>query len=654
MTATPLELEGHREVRHRERAIRRRIYSPPPRMTVSEWADRYRRLSRVSSASEGRWHTDRAPFLREIMDAWTDPLIERIVFKKPAQCGGTEVLNNCLGHIIHLNPWPVILAQPTVDLAKMWSKERLDPMLRDTPVLKGVMTPEGNRREKGQEIQRKMFRGGYVAMVGANSAAGLRARPAPYLLCDEIDAWPASARGASKGQHVGEAGEGDPLTLLRARQTTFWNRKEIDVSTPTLQGFSRIDREYEASDQRTFWVPCPHCGLAQRLFWRNLIWEPGKPETAAYRCGEVDEKTGEVKAGCAARIPELHKTDMLRRGKWIPARSRGKVAGFWINALYSPFITWAEIVEKFLSAKGKPEEMQGFVNTVLAETWAGEGDAVDAGALEARREVYPAEVPEGVRILTMGVDVQGDRLEATIWGWGPNEAPWQIRHETLWGSPEAKEVWTQLDLVRRRAWRRADGQVLRIRATAVDSGGHHTDEVYRYCKARAKQQVHCIKGSSEPGQAAIAPPGKRSKVKVRLWMLGTEAIKDTLFARLRLDPGHPEAPHFPMPTTAEYFRQLTSEVRHIHYRRGRPVPVYERKPGYRGEALDCWVYAYAALLILGPVREALRQWRPAKEPVVTPPAEPEPPPPTPAQVKVNERAQQLIRKKRSFVQGWRR
>jgi phage terminase large subunit GpA-like protein len=269
-------------------------------------------LSSESSAEPGKWRTDRAPFLREIMDAISDPTVERVTFQKPAQIGWTELIGNMVGYVVDVDPSPILALQPTVDLAKMWSKERFDPLLRDTPKLKGKIA-YGNRREKDQSILRKTFPGGFIAMTGANSAAGLRSRPVRFLLCDEIDAYPQSAKGSAKVG--GSGGEGDPLSLAEKRTTTFWNRKIVKGSTPTLRGFSAVERARQQGSDAEFHVPCPECGYAQVLVWRNLRWESGQPETAAYLCGE--EHDGELVAGCGVHIRHQHKTAMLLGGRWV-------------------------------------------------------------------------------------------------------------------------------------------------------------------------------------------------------------------------------------------------------------------------------------------------------------------------------------------------
>jgi phage terminase large subunit GpA-like protein len=560
-------------------------------------------LSSEASAEPGRWRTDRAPWLREILDSLSDPTVERVVYMKPAQCGGTEAANNFVGYFMDQDPSPVLVLQPTVDLGKLWSKERLDPMLRDTPQLRGRVR-EGNRREKDQSILRKVFPGGYLAIVGANSAAGLRARPVRAILADEVDAYPQSAKGsARKDAKLGATGEGDPLSLAIKRTTTFWNRKIYECSTPTVDGFSRIQRDYAASSRGRWLVPCPRCGYVQELRWRNIQWLPGKPATAVHLCGEISAD-GELTAGCGEPILEHQKLGMNQRGGWRhEAPDERRVRGFWHNALCSSFVTWRELAQEFEESKGNAEEMKVFVNTRLAECWRDDAERVNESMLASRRRAYPAEVPMGGAVLTAAVDVQGDRLEYAVIAWGTGEESWRIKHEKLWGDPAQAEVWRQLDLALFRPWQHESGETLGIRCVAVDSGGHHTEQVYRYARAHRSKGVWAIKGIGEPGRAAVVPPARKSKH--RLWTLGTIALKDILFARLKQEKEGPGYMHFGTQTTNDYIEQLGGERRITAYVRGRPSHRYVEVPGKRNEALDLECYALAALYMLGPVRDHL-------------------------------------------------
>jgi phage terminase large subunit GpA-like protein len=609
VTAVEL-LTGHQTARTLERKSRRLHYAPPPRLTLSEWADRFRMLSSEGSAEPGHWRTARAPYLKDIMDACTDPSVEEVVFAKATQLGWTEVLLNVVGYYICQDPSPIMLTQPNLDLAKMWSRERLDPMIRDTPALHGKIR-EGNRREKDQSILKKSFPGGLLAIQGATSASGLRARPIRIYCADERDAYLASARGAARGGKQA-TGEGDPFLLAKKRTTNFWNRKILQGSTMTVKGLSPTEADYEDSTQGKFYVPCPHCGYAQLLLWRGIKWESGQPETAGYLCGEFSQD-GEIVQGCGTIIEEHHKTGMLTAGVWKHAHPERHRKGFWLNALYSPWVKWSEHVREFLQAKGKPEAMVIFTNTVLAETYEDTGERVNESLLEARRglggysDKTPPEfeVPMRAAVLVAGVDVQGDRLECSVWAYGAGEESWLIDHIQLWGSPAETEVWRQLDAVLARPFRHESKQVLTIRCMAIDIGGHHSDETYRYCKARRRRSVWPVKGVGGEGLAAVRPPAAKSRAKDKLWTVGSNAMKDTLFARLKIETDGPQYLHFAKHIPAEYFKQLTSERRVTTYLKGKPTRGYVGIEGRRHEALDCAQYALAALYILGPVRDRL-------------------------------------------------
>lgn len=641
-TTTPTatdELRGHL-VAPLERRLRLRAFAPPPRLTVSAWADRHRIISPEKNPTEhGRWHTTRTPYLKEIMDACTNPAVERVVFMKSARVGGTEVLNNIIGYHMDQAPCPILVLQPTVEDAKEWSKEDFAPMLRDTECLRGVVTESG-RRDSRNTIQLKMFPGGYIAVVGSNSARGFRRRSIRIVAADEIDGYTSSARG---GKHR----EGDPLALAIRRTQNVWNRLIYETSTPLIKGQSRIERDYEHSDQRRYYVPCPHCAYRQTLKWKNFRWQNRDPQTTVYVCGEIDTH-GELLAGCGQPIPEEHKTWMVEHGEWRATQPDHLWRGYHIWTAYSLLTTWPRMVGEFLDAKDDVQALQAFVNTVLGETWEEKGEKVEPSVLAARREAYPAgaEVPAGVGLLTAGVDVQGDRLEYSVWGWGAEEEAWLVKHETLWGDPVRKEVWRELDLVLARVWTHETGATLTIRAACIDSGGHHTDQVYRYCHARRGRGVFATKGVSQPGSAPVGAPGLVANKTIRLFPLGTDTIKDSLYARLRLDTQGPRYIHFPF-VDEEYFRQLTAERVFLRYSRGRPVRRYE-KVYERNETLDCFVLSYAALLILGPVREQLAKLVAqlgAKRPATGPPA---------PQSLAQQKLQTLRRpsKKGGWAKGW--
>ena len=563
---------------------------PEQPLTVSEWADKHRRLSSKASAEPGPWRTNRTPYLREPMDCLSSiSSVQRVVMMFAAQTGKTEAGANWLGYVIDHAPGPMLLVQPTVEMAKRLSKQRLESLITETPVLAEKIAPSRSR-DSGNTMFAKDFPGGMMLLTGSNSATGLRSTPCRYIFCDEIDAFPSDVDG-----------EGDPVSLAEKRATTFARRKILLTSTPTVKDFSRIEAEYERSDQRRFYVPCPCCSVMQWLKWPQLKWENNEPATAAYEC-EV----------CHERFAEIHKPAMLRNGEWrATAPSNGKTAGFQLSGLYSPlgWLSWADMVDDFLRAKTDAPMLKSFVNTRLAETWEEDfASKVSADGLLDRCEHYEAAmVPEGGLALTVGVDVQDNRLAISVWAWGREEEGWLLDHQEIYGDPSRQELWKQLDEVVLREWPHAVGPAMRPDVVAIDSGGHFTAEVYQYARERARQGVVAIKGQSQRGKPPI---GKGSKVDVNhqgrtlkrgavVYLVGGDTVKTTLFGRLKHNEQGAGFLHFHMGTTGEYFEQLTAEKQVLRYNRGGfPTREWVKKPSARNEALDCLVYAYAALNLM--------------------------------------------------------
>jgi phage terminase large subunit GpA-like protein len=575
--------------------------TPPRKLLVSEWAERYRYLPETS-AEPGPWRNDRTPYLVGIMDAVLEPGVEMVVFQKPAQFGGSEALNNILGYFIHQDPSPILLVQIGEKEAKSYSKERIAPMIEATPVLKNRVARSRTRDSENTTLQ-KSFRGGHLAIAGANAPAGLRSRAIRILLCDEIDGYPPSA-----GQ------EGDPIELAEARTRTFWNRLKVYLSTPTLEGLSRIEAAIKDCDEvRRYFVPCPHCNHEQDLEFSQLIWdkdEEGKhlPETVQYAC-----------KGCGALIPEKRKNWMLANGRWRsgvvnpedgswheqPRPARVKTLGFQANAIYSPWMKWREIVEGFLKSKGDPLRLQVWVNTVLGEVFKEQGFRLDAHPLLARCEVYPEEpVPEGVLLITAGVDIQADRIEVEVVGWGFGYESWSLNYLRLPGDPTLEGgVWQTLDHVLARSYKHPSGMLLKIYATGIDSG-FLTQNVYKYCHTRRAANIWPVKGIAGEGKPIWDRPNIRNKYKVPMYPVGVDTAKTVVMSHLRIQrPDEwdgqpiPGFAHFPTraPYDEEYFRQLTSEI--VVVRRspnGYFKRVWMRRPGRRAEALDNRVYALAA------------------------------------------------------------
>ena len=553
---------------------------PAPRLTVSEWADQHRRLP-STSAEPGRWRTDRTPYLRAIMDALSPSSpIERVVFIKGAQIGGTEAGLNWLGYIIHHAPGLAMLVQPSLDMVKRNTVTRIDPMIAATPALRDLVVAPRSR-EAGNSLFRKSFPAGELVMAGANSAAGLRSTPVRYLFLDETDGYPADADE-----------EGDPVDLAIQRTATFRGRRKIlMVSTPTLKNLSRIEAAYLESDQRIFVVPCDHCGDFAPITWADIRWPKGERDRAFYAC-----------PSCGGVHEEHRKPALLAKGRWqATADGDGKTAGFHLSALYSPWTTWAEIAEEHGKVKKDPTRLQVWTNTRLGETWEDiAGDPIGDDALLDRREPMPTRdglIPDGVLALTAGVDVQPDRLEVTLIGWGQAEEAWVLEHVVLHGDPNTPILWDLLDEHLARTFRHPTKAVadLAIRAASIDSGGANTLAVYDYCRTRQTLRRWPIKGQSKPG-SPLWPrkPSKNNKAKIPLYILNVDAGKDALAARLRIAEPGPGFIHFADTLGPDYFAQLTSERVRTRYSKGRPVREWYLPHG-RNEALDTFVYAHAAL-----------------------------------------------------------
>lgn len=511
------------------------------------------------------------------MDAVNDPAVREIWVMKSAQVGWTEILNNVVGYFVDQDASPILLVQPTLEMAEAWSKDRLAPMIRDTAALRDRIA-DPKARDSGNTLLHKKFTGGHLTIAGANSPAGLASRPIRIVLFDEVDRFPASA-----------GSEGDPISLGKKRSTTFWNRKMLAGSTPTIKGASRIEAGFEQGDQRYYFVPCTHCGEFQRLVWSQVRWPDGRPEMAAYVCQH-----------CGVELHEGDKVEMLRTGEWRGSRPFNGIASFHISELYSPWSSWPEMAVSFLQAKRLPETLQTWINTALGETWEDKGETLEPQGLAARVEPYTANaLPSGVLCLTAGVDVQDDRLEVTVWGWGEEEEAWRVEHSVLRGDPGSTALWAELDAVWRRRWRTDDGRALLVEAAAVDSGGHFTEQVYRYCAARKRFRIWAIKGVGGPGR--LIWPKKASRgatLRVDVWAIGVDTAKEVLYGRLKriTQPG-PGYLHFDADASEEYFRQLTSETLVHKVVQGRRVRMWKpRSSGIRQEALDCMVYAYAALI----------------------------------------------------------
>lgn len=563
-----------------------KVLAPPPKLKISEWADRYRKLSAESSAEPGQWKTDRAPYQREIMDALSSKDIETVIVMSSAQVGKTELINNILGYYIDYDPAPIMVLMPTLDLATSYSKKRLATMIRDTPVLREKVK-DAKSRDSDNTLLEKGFPGGYVALVGANSPTGLSSRPIRILLADEVDRFPPTA-----------GIEGDPLSLAEKRTKTFWNKKKFFVSTPTEKGISRIEKEFEDSTKEEWCVPCPLCGKYQPYKWGNI-----KFADITMECEFCKERFYEHqwKAG---------------KGKWIAENSlTNKKRGFHLNALASPWESWENIIDDFKQAKKNGiETLKTWINTTLGEPWEDtSGEGTEKEVLIKRRERYDCDVPFEVLILTAGVDVQDDRLEVEVIGWGAGKESWGIEYKVLMGDPGQQVVWNQLDEYLQRVFYYKNGDGIVISCTCIDSGGHYTSEVYEFCKPREYRRVFAIKGVGGYGKEFVGKVSRTNRYKVPLFPLGVDTGKENLISRLKIEfEDNPGYCHFPIEKekgyNEEYFEALTSEKRVTKYIRGKPKFEWvKKKSNARNEALDLRNYGTAALEILNPNLELMAE-----------------------------------------------
>ena len=518
-----------------------------------------------------------------MMDAVNEPGVREVVFMTSAQIGKTEILNNILAYFVHQDPSPILFIQPTLEMSEAWSKDRLSPMIRDTEALGGLFK-DSKTRNSDNTLLHKKFTGGHLTMAGANSPSSLASRPIRIVLLDEEDRYPASA-GA----------EGDPGSLAQKRTTTFWNRLLVSASTPTIEGESKIDARYQQSDMRRFHVPCPECKKFQVLCWAQLKFDKQKPEATYYECEH-----------CQTHLHESDKLWMLARGEWWPSAPFKGVAGFHISELYSPWVRWSEMVISFLKAKRLPETLKVWVNTSLGETWKEATEGIDASGLLGRKENWGRVAPAGVVVITAGVDVQGDRLEAEVIGWGVGQESWSLQYHVIHGDPAQNKVWEDLDKVLGQTLQRADGGTLSVLAACVDTGGHHTQKVYEYCKRREHARVYAIKGASTAGKPLVSKFSKANKLRVKLFTLGTDTAKQMIYSRLKVHQPGPGYCHFPADYPEEYFQQLTAERIQTKFINGHPTRIWVMPKGKRNEALDCRVYGLAALHILNPNLDALR------------------------------------------------
>jgi len=519
----------------------------------------------------------------------------------------TETGNNWLGYIIHHAPGPVMVCQPTVDMAKRLSKQRLSDMIEQSPALKELIG-DARSRDSSNTMLSKEFPGGVMILTGANSATGLRSAPCRYVFADEVDAWPQDVDG-----------EGDPLSLAIKRTTTFGRRRKVLItSTPTIKDVSRVEKEYEKSDKRRYYVACPHCGFSDWLRWRGytddhddprakeyrLVWLNEAKTEAGYKCGGAD---------CGALIEEYHKTKMLLGGRWVPtAPGDGKTRGYQLSSLYSPlgWLSWVELLQEFEAAAHDPAQLKTFVNTRLAETWEDASTMrLDAEGLAARAGGYTlGTVPFGGLVLTAGVDFQrrnGGYAQIVVRAWGDGDESWLVDRKLIHGDQNTPEFWGQVWEALRQHYPHAGGGTVGIYASALDSGdGEHTHSVYAFCREHRLDHVIATKGRSTPGGPVLGKPTRQDvnirkqtiKRGVDLWSIGPDTAKSLIHGRLRMEIATGAGViHWPAGLPDDYWKQLTSEKQTVKLVNGFPKRVWVKKDADYNEDLDCEILALSAL-----------------------------------------------------------
>ena len=505
------------------------MFKPPMLQTVSEWADENRILVTESSAEPGRWRTDRAPYQREIMDAFTQPGVWKIAIKASAQVGKTELELNMMGRAIDVDPGPILFVQPTSDFAEDFSKRRVAPMIRACRALKNKVY-EAKSRDSGNTISMKTFPGGSVAFTGANSPTELAGRPVRYVFMDEIDRFPASA-----------GTEGDPLQLAERRTEAYKsNRKIVQTSTLTVKGASKIERVYMTGTQEEWHTECPHCHNFSYIKFDHIKFDK---EEYQDENGEKNYHVRNVRWKCPVCERETGEYETKRQpAKWVAKNPRAIEAGirsFQLNAFMSPWSDWVDICRTFMRSKDDPELLKVFVNTILGETWEVRDRSGVPEKLHGRREIYGAEVPPGALVLTMGLDTQDNRLEYEVVAWDRDEQSWGISRGIIPGRADAPGVWDEVDALLEREWKLQNGMALRVMAAFIDSGGHFTQEVYRECskRYRAGKKIFAIKGEGGEGKEYVRLMKKDSgKDKSPKFIIGVDSGKEAIMS-LRED-GH--------------------------------------------------------------------------------------------------------------------
>lgn len=607
------------------------LWSPPEPLTVDEWADKYRRLDGGLAAEAGQWRTSRTPYMVEPMRAFTDPGIEEITVVSPSQVGKSELELNCINYIIDQDPGTILYVHPTKDDAREFSRLRLEPNLRATPKIRDrVKDVRQVGRTASSTILMKSFPGGMISMVGSNSASGLSSKPIRYLIGDELDRWAFSA-----------GRDGDPWELAKKRQTTFFNRKRVAVSTPTIKGASQIEFLYFRGTQERWKTCCPHCGCYHEIKFDDIRFRATCHKVAGRPSWDV-EVLGWRCPGCNGMTDEH--TAKRQPSRWEAANPQAAVTNrarsFWLNGFISPWSSWTGICKQFCEAKDDPERLQVFRNTTLGELWEMRVAAADEREMMERAEEYPpnADLPgeaghTGPLLLTCGVDCQHTYLQYEIVGWGRAGESWGIKAGYIQGSPGDEDAWRQLDSIISRPYRFANGRGLRVALTFVDSGdGNYTNEIAMRTRARQVMNVYAIKGDGRMGKPYINPPSRLAIAGSKadtywLYVLGVNAGKAAIMQSVAV--GTPGANYMHLPQGEErgydirWYSGLLSEAPVV---KGSTI-AWEKIPGHeRNEALDCRNYAHAAMKVINPDFDALARALTAKPKEAKPATKPTPKP----------------------------
>lgn len=572
---------------------------PLPKTSVSQWADNHRMLSSGISAEPGKWKTSRAPYQKDIMNAFTEPGIHRVVVKSSSQIGKSDMMNNVIGRFAHLDPCAIMMIQPTIDMAQDYSKTRIAPMIRDTKVLNNLFY-DVKSRDANNTILSKVFPGGRLIMCGANSPAGLASRPIRILLADEVDRFPDSA-----------GTEGDPVDLAAKRMTTFWNSCMGLFSTPTNEGSSRIDEEYLAGTQEEWQHKCPNCGEYHLLRHIDMTVDYKEIKTPS---GKKTVIVNDVKWRCPHCGFSFSEKEMKQTPQKYVSRNadalKNGIRSFFVNGFTSPWMTWTRIMREWLEAKGDPEREKVIMNTVFGESYKQKGAFEDEQIFLRRRESYGAELPNGVLLLTAAIDTQDNRLEYEVVGWGKEEECWGIRKGIVLGAPNQDRTWKEIDNILDKTYHFADGKGLKVVRTFIDSGGHYTSDVYNYCQKNFHKQRFAIKGRGGPGIPLIYKIAKANNAKAPLILLGVDDGKQQIMDRLSIDSPGPLYFHFPQDEGIKelsnrgyddlYFKGIISEHKKVYKRNGVLREVWETTKNVRNEPLDLRNYNLACMKSLQP------------------------------------------------------